>query len=126
MANLLSRVFEILDLNFEALRVLRTKHELDVTREAKVGLLHMHGPLIVILSQLLILASLHVEFDELEIGLVVHDERLQTMIRYLLVHIVQAIEDLLLVPLLILQLCLPPISLKELKELLLFRLFYAI
>lgn len=126
MANLLSRVFEILDLNFEALRVLRTKHELDVTREAKVGLLHMHGPLIVILSQLLILASLHVEFDELEIGLVVHDERLQTMIRYLLVHIIQAIEDLLLVPLLILQLCLPPISLKELKELLLFRLFYAI
>lgn len=126
MANLLSRVFEILDLNFEALRVLRTKHELDVTREAKVGLLHMHGPLIVILSQLLILASLHVEFDELEIGLVVHDERLQTMIRYLLVRIVQAIEDLLLVPLLILQLCLPPISLKELKELLLFRLFYAI
>lgn len=126
MANLLSRVFEILDLNFEALRVLRTKHELDVTREAKVGLLHMHGPLIVILSQLLILASLHVEFDELEIGLVVHDERLQTMIRYLLVRIIQAIEDLLLVPLLILQLCLPPISLKELKELLLFRLFYAI
>ena len=113
-------------MNFEALRVLRTKHELDVTREAKVGLLHMHGPLIVILSQLLILASLHVEFDELEIGLVVHDERLQTMIRYLLVRIVQAIEDLLLVPLLILQLCLPPISLKELKELLLFRLFYAI